>query len=209
MKSYLAIIFGSLVLFTDITQAERKDLGSDFIKISFLAAPNCEGRPDFITEVRSEIIDGFMKLPSVALVAKEAEYYIESKNTENSLKIHSFQSFLNPKAKNESKIICGQVKGAEAFRFSLFAPTLIDMTRSQRIGQSFWQFQLLTDKEGFSIWNKRSLAFIEGENIEKALMKFGGIYRIYKLSHDQYEVVVSKDTGNIAQYLSVKYDVIR
>lgn len=209
MKSFLMSAFGAMVLFATITQAERKDLSSGLIKLGFAIAPNCDGRPDFITEVRPEIIGGFAKLPQIVLVANKAEYYVESKNSESGFKVHSYQSFTSPAANQDSKIICGSSKGTENFRYSLFAPTVIDTTQTKKVGQSLWQFQLLADKAGFSVWNKRSLAFQDGENLEKALMKFGGNYRIYQLNRDQYEVVVSKDTPGIAQYLSVKYDAIR
>jgi hypothetical protein len=179
------IIFGTTVLLATITQAERKEPLSGGMKHGFTVAPNCEGRPDFITEVRPDIIGGFGKLPQIVLVANEADYYVESKNTNSSLKIHSYQSFTSTSPKQKAKIICGNVKTTENFRFTLFAPTLIDTTNAKKIGQSLWLFQLLTDKEGFSIWNKRSLAFADDENLEKALLRFGGNYRIYQLSTDQ------------------------
>lgn len=209
MKSFLTLIFGTTVLFATITQAERKESFSGLMKLNFTLAPNCEGRPEFITEVRPEIIGGFAKLPQLVLVANEAEYYVESKNSEAQLRIHSYQSFLNTNLKEKSKIICGNKKSSENFRYSLFAPTLIDTTKTQKVGQSLWQFQVLSDKEGFSVWNQRSLAFNQGENLEKALMKFGGNYRIYQLSHDHYEVVVSKDTEGATQCLSIKYDAVK
>ena len=209
MKSFLMIIFGTTILFATITQAERKEFLTGLMKLRFNDAPVCEGRPEFITEVRPEIIGGFEKLPKLVLVASEADYYIESKTETSDLKIHSYQSFASQGPKEKSKIICGSSKNADAFRFSLFAPTLIDTTLAKKTGQSLWQFQMLADKEGFSVWNKRSLAFSEGENLEKALLKFGGNYRIYQLSRDQYEVVVSKDTAGVTQYLSIKYDAIK
>lgn len=209
MKSILMIIFGITVLFAAITQAEKKEPMSGFIRLSFVEVRNCEGRPDFITEVRPEIIGGFKKLPRIVLIAKEAEYYVESKTSESNLKIHSYQSFTTMDPKEKSKIICGNAKSTENLRFSLFAPTLVDTTNTMKIGQSLWQFQILSSKDGFSVWNKRSLALAEGENLEKALIPFGGNYRIYQLSSDQYEVVVSKDTEGVAQYLSIKYDAVK
>lgn len=208
MKSFLMIIFGTTILFATFTQAERKEFLTGMMKLSFNEAPVCEGRPHFITEVRPEIIGGFEKLPQLVLVANEADYYVESKNQGNPVKIHSYQSFTTTKPKEKSKIVCGSSKSIDAFRSSLFAPTLIDTTKTKKIGQSLWQFQMLADKEGFSVWNTRSLAFSENENLEKALLKFGGNYRIYQLSGDQYEVVVSKDTEGVTQYLSIKYDAV-
>ena len=90
MKSFLTLIFGTTVLFATITQAERKESFSGLMKLNFTLAPNCEGRPEFITEVRPEIIGGFAKLPQLVLVANEAEYYVESKNSEAQLRIHSY-----------------------------------------------------------------------------------------------------------------------
>lgn len=209
MKSFLTLIFGTTVLFATITQAERKESLLGLMKLSFTMAPTCDGRPDFITEVRPEIIGGFEKLPQLVLVANEADYYVESKNSDANLKIHSYQSFTAGSGLQKSKIICGNTKTGENLRYSLFAPTLIDTTKTQKVGQSLWQFQVLSDKEGFSVWNQRSLAYNNSENLEKALMKFGGNYRIYQLSHDQYEVVVSKDTEGVTQYLSIKYDAVK
>lgn len=209
MKSFLTLIFGTTVLFATITQAERKESLSGMMKLSFNMAPTCDGRPEFITEVRPEIIGGFEKLPQLVLVAHEAEYYVESKNSDSNLKIHSYQSFATGSSLEKSKIICGNTKQSESLRYALFAPTLIDTTKAQKVGQSLWQFQVLSDKEGFSVWNQRSLAFNDGENLEKALLKFGGNYRIYQLSHNQYEVVVSKDTEGATQYLSIKYDAVK
>lgn len=209
MNSVLMLIFGTIALFATITQAERKDFLLGLMTLSSSEAPVCEGRPDFITEVRPEIIGDFEKLPQLVLVANKADYYVESKNSDNNLKIHSSQSFTSANPHDKSMIVCGTSKNIESFRSSLFAPTVIDTTSAKKIGQSLWHFQLLADKDGFSVWNKRSLAFSENENLEKALMKFGGHYRIYQLSRDKYEVVVSKDTGGITQYLSVKYDAVK
>jgi len=208
VKSFLMLIFGTTIMFTTITQAERKEFLTGLMKLSFSDAQGCDGRPDFITEVRPELIGGFEKLPQLVLVANEVDYYVESKNQDNNLKIHSYQSFTTTRPKEKSKIVCGSYKNVDAFRSSLFAPTLIDTTKNKKVGQSLWQFQMLADKEGFSVWNKRSLAFSENENLEKALLKFGGNYRIYQLSRDQYEVVVSKDTEDLTQYLSIKYDAV-
>lgn len=209
MKSYLMLIFGTIILFTTITQAERKESFSGLNRLTFSAAPNCEGRPDFITEVRPEIVGGFEKLQQLVLVASEADYYVESKNTGSSMKVHTYQSFAGGESGKKTKIVCGNTASAESLRYSLFAPTLIDTTSAKKVGQSLWQFQVFADREGFSVWNKRSLAFNEGENLEKALMRFGGNYRIYQLSRNQYEVVVSKDTEGVAQYLSVRYDTMQ
>lgn len=208
MNSFLTIIFGTIVLFATITQAERKVSTNELRKITFRETPTCDGRPDFITEVRPELIGSFEKLPKLVLVAKEAEYYVESKSPGNDVKIHSYQSFMAPRPHSDSKIVCGSIKNRSPFRFSLFAPTLIDTTDKREVGQSLWQFQLLADQEGFSVWNKRSLAFSENENLEKALLKFGGHYRIYQLNSHQYEVVISKETSSMAQYLSIKYDAV-
>jgi hypothetical protein len=202
-------LFGTIVLFTVITQAERKASLSGLMKLNFADAPRCEGRPDFITEVRPEILGGFEKLPQMVLVANEAEYYVESRANGDDVRIHSYQSFSSVDAKENSKIVCGSVKSAVSSRFSLFAPTLIDNTVGKKIGQSLWQFQMLTDSQGFSVWNQRSLAFSEKESLEKNVLKFGGNYRIYQLSHNQFEVVISKEVDGLVQYLSIKYDAVK
>lgn len=209
MKSIFTTIFGFVLLFAAITQAERTTNLHNLGQLDFNEVPDCEGRPEFITEVRPQILGGFEKLPKLVLVASESDYYIESKASGADIRIHSFQSFKNAGSKENSKVVCGFSKELASNRFALFAPTLIDTTAAKKIGQSLWQFQMLSDKRGFSVWNQRSLAFSENESLEKNVLKFGGNYRIYQLSPDQYEVVISKDEGGLVQYLSVRYDVVK
>jgi hypothetical protein len=184
-------------------------VGYGRVKLNATEAPQCEGRPEFITEVRPQLLGGFEKLPKILLVAHEADYYVEAKTKGEDVRVHSYQSFTNAHSAENSKVVCGTAKSLEDGRFSLFAPTLIDTTAKKEVGQSLWQFQLFTDKEGFSVWNQRSLAFSDKESLEKNLNKFGGNYRIYQLSHDQYEVVISKEEHGVMQYLSVKYDAVK
>lgn len=178
-------------------------------KVSYSEAPECEGRPEFITEVRPQIIGGFEKLPSMVLVARDAEYYIESKVGGENVKIHSYQSFEAASA-SDTKVVCGSsAKSTKNLRFSLLAPTLIDATPSKKVGQSLWQFQMLAAPKGFSAWNQRSLALTQQESLEKTLGDFGGSYQIYQLSPEKYELVVSKSTSSVLQYLSIKFDAVK
>jgi hypothetical protein len=177
--------------------------------LKYSVAPKCDGRPDFITETRSEIIGSFEKLPAVLLVASDAEFYVESKENGEEVKIHSYQSFKEGSFE-QSKVICGTLpKTANHNRFSLFAPTLIDTTPKKTVGQSLWQFQLLTAPEGFVVRNERSLALVKEQTLERNLEGFGGNYRIYQLGPQQYEIVVSKTTNSSSQYLSIKFDAVQ
>jgi hypothetical protein len=177
--------------------------------LNFLTTPTCEGRPEFITEARADIIGGFEKLPPVLLVASDAEYYVEAKENGQDVKVHSYQSFTDPNAK-QSKVICGTLsKTPRHDRFSLSAPTLIDTMPSKPIGQSLWQFQVLSAPEGFEVHNQRSLAFVKEQTLERNLEGFGGNYKIYQLSPKQYEIVVSKTTHSTSQFLSVKFDAVQ
>jgi hypothetical protein len=213
VKNLLGTLFGVTLSFAVISHAEKFSMTSGLGKLDFNEAPGCDGRPDFITEARPQILGGFEKLPHLVLVASESDYYVESKTKGADVRIHSFQSFRSNGAKDKSKIVCGSAKNLESkdvdsIRFALFAPTLIDTTVAKKTGQSLWQFQMLSDKRGFSVWNQRSLAFSDKQSLEKNVLQFGGNYRIYQLTPDQYEVVIFKDEDGVAQYLSVRYDAV-
>lgn len=176
--------------------------------IQYSEATECDGRPEFITEVRPDLIGGFEKLPPIVLVARDAEYYAESKENGEDLKIHSFQSFRRADD-GDSRIVCGSAqKISKPTRFSLFAPTVIDTTPTKKAGHSLWQFQMLASPVGFNIWNERSLSFVKGQSLEKSLTGFGSNYRLYQINSRQYEMVVSKTTATSQEYLSIKFDAV-
>jgi hypothetical protein len=208
MKSFLLAIVCVILLDGADSQAERKASLNQILRQNSMDAHQCDGRPDFITEVRPEMLGGFEKLPSLILVAHEADYYVEAKNGSADVRVHSYQSFAHADSQGQSKIVCGTAKNLESNRFALFAPTLIDTTHAQKVGQSLWQFQMVTDKKGFAVWNQRSLASSDRESLERNVLEFGGNYRIYQLGAKLYEVVISKEENGVIQYLSVKYDAI-
>lgn len=88
------------------------------------------------------------------------------------------------------------------------APTLIDTHKENRVGQSLWQFQLLTDSQRFSFWNLKTAGLRGGESLEDWIKSSGAQYKIYQKTHTEYELMLIKTEGNVTQYLSVRYDSV-
>ncbi|RYZ81822.1 MAG: hypothetical protein EOP06_22805, partial [Proteobacteria bacterium] len=63
--------------------------------LDVVKAPACDGRPDFIGELRPELIASFDKLPPLVYVAYEADFYVESLPGTEPMRVHSYQSFRN------------------------------------------------------------------------------------------------------------------
>ncbi len=174
----------------------------------FQESPECSVRPDFLTEARTEIVGSLDKLPQIGLlVARDAEYYVEGHtDSAASIKVHGYQSFVKPNS--ATKIICGQSAKTYQERFVAFAPTLIDTTSDRKVGDSVWQFQILADKDKFSIWNMKMPFSNSEKNLDKVLTQMGTKYRLYQISHNEYEMMVIQEANGITQYLSIRYDAV-
>lgn len=177
------------------------------LRPSFSTASVCSAsRPEFLSEVRTDFAGSLNSLPQTLLVARDAEYYVEGKRGEETIKLHGYQSFL--KKASAAHIICGSASQATE-RFSLLAPTLIDTHKKPRVGQSLWQFQMMTDGGKFSFWNLKSPSFGSEQNVETLMKESGATYKVYQRSHDEFELLVTKKEGDITQYLSIRYDAVR
>lgn len=194
-----------LILISTTSFAFKSDKPGKILRPSFTSAPACEARPEFLSEMRTEFTSSLQHLPQTVLVAREAEYYIEGQKGEKEIRMHGYETFLK---KNSSQVLCGN--GPEiAERFSLVAPTLIDTHKKPRVGQSFWQFQMMTEGGKFSLWNLKSPSLSTTQNIESFLKESGASYKMYQRSHDEFELLVIKKEGGVTQYLSIRYDAVR
>lgn len=204
MKSALLFLLG--VSTTSAYALKQQVQPGKLLGPSYQTTSECSARPSFINESRTEILGSIDKLPSVGvLVAREAEYYVES-TLGTPVKVHGYQSFL--KSKSKAKIVCGNGAKGVHERFSVFAPTLIDTTVAQKVGSSLWQFQILADEDKFSVWNMKRPLATKNEQIESLLGKSNTKYRLFQLSHNEYELLVIQESKGSTQYLSVKYDAV-
>lgn len=185
-------------------------LAGGLISVSSFAntkVSECNKRPDFLGQVRSSSIRTIENLPSMVFVGRKAEFYIEDK-TQN-LKILSQQSF----TRAESKILCASAALAKSEKsvqgFSMYAPTLIDLSGDKKIGDSYWQFHLSAEAEKIGLWNKRSRVFSSSKDLETGLQKTGARYQFVQISHDEYELILIKETATTIQALSIRFDAVR
>lgn len=193
-----------LVLISTTSFAFKSEKAGKILRPSFVAAPACEARPDFLSEIRTEFTSSLQHLPQTVLVARDVEYYVEGQRDEKTIRLHGYESFLK---KNSSQVLCGN--GPEMTeRFSLVAPTLIDTHKKPRVGQSLWQFQMMSEGGKFSLWNLKSPSLTASENVESLIKQSGASYKLYQRSHDVFELLVVKKEGGVTQYLSIRYDAV-
>lgn len=162
--------------------------------------PECSARPDFLYQNKTEIDQG--QIPKVILVGKRADHYVESKNSK--LKLYGSQSF----KKSSSKVICGTARQRESQTFSLYAPTIMDFSSGRGLSSSVWQFQMMANPKEFGVWNQQSRILSKPEALQKRLQDIGGKVQFFQLSQNEYEMVISKETDSLQEYLSIRFDAV-
>lgn len=164
------------------------------------AVPECRTKPDFVN--RSGTVLNLKSLPQMILIGKKAEHYVENKST--GIKIWGVQSF----KKGNSKLICATPSKAENESFSIYAPTLIDLTNGKTIGDSYWQFHMIANSKQFGIWNKKSRLFPKTKDLESGLAKIGAHIQIMQHSRDEFEMLFTRETESTLEVLSIRFDAV-
>lgn len=166
----------------------------------------CQKRPDFLSRSKYSGIKNMESLPRLVFVAREADFYVENKN--QSFKIWGQQSF----TRVESKIICANVSAIgmlyESLRFSVYAPTLMDLTGDQKVGDSFWQFHLNVDGSQLGIWNQKTRLFSKVKEFEAQMLKMGVQVQIFQISRDEFELVMKRESSSFVEALSVRFEAV-
>ncbi len=196
----------TFIVVSTLAHANKKDERGLFFRPTWTAAPLCADRPDFLSEPRSESMTSFSDLPSVVLIARDAEYFIEGHKDNERMKLYGYQSFLRPQA---GRVLCGDASEKIKDRMSVWAPTLIDNQEEATVGQSVWQFQMLVDSGRFAFWNFKKPSLETRQGLESLIKASGATFKIYQRAHDEYEVLIVKKEGPMIQYLTVRYDAIR
>jgi hypothetical protein len=165
---------------------------------------DCQSRPDFVSGWRSSSLRSIDALPKMIFVGRKADYYVENKK--ENLKIWGQQSFVRA----ESKIICASapVTMENNLGFSMYAPTLLDLTRSDNSGDSYWQFHLMPAPKQFGIWKQKSRLFSKAKDLETALSRIGAQIQIYQVTHNEYEMVLTRESEQSFEMLSVYFDAV-
>ncbi|KHD88687.1 MAG: hypothetical protein OM95_07755 [Bdellovibrio sp. ArHS] len=195
-----------LVLISTSSFAWKNSDQGRLLQPQFSTAPACEERPEFLSEMRADFVGALSKLPETLLVARDAEFYVEGQSQQT--KLYGYQSFLKGPY-SEPQVLCGSSTESGAKRFSLFAPTLIDTYKNPKVGQSLWQFQMMSDGAKFSFWNLKSPSFPQKEQLESWIQSTGAQYKLYQRAHNEYELLLVKKDGETTQYLSVRYDAVK
>lgn len=167
--------------------------------------PTCEAMSDQFS--RSTSIGSSVKnleaLPKLVLLAKDAKIFIENKK--HSFQLIAFQSFLNA----QSKILCSTLPNEMEKNFSIYAPTLIDLSSQRKIGNSFWQFHISVEKSQLGMWNKKTRMFNSVKDIEKILQQNGLQLSIQQISHDDFEMTFARETAEESVRLVIRFDATK
>lgn len=195
-----------LVLLSTSSFAVKNENAGKLLRPEFLQAPQCDQRPEFLTDMRAEFVSNLASLPETVLVARNAEFYIEGEQAGAPIRLHGYQSFL--KSNSEAEVLCGNSAESVNNRFALMAPTLIDTHQKMKVGQSLWQFQMMAEGSKYSFWNLKSKTNGKKETLEAWLKNAGANYKIYQRTHDEYELLIVKKDKEVTQYLSIRYDAV-
>jgi hypothetical protein len=160
---------------------------------------DCQSRPEFL-EAKS--LSNLKSLPSMVFVGKSAQYYVEDKN--DHFRMWGEQSFV----KGSSRIVCASATTEKSRDFSIYAPTLMDLTGDKSVGDSYWQFHMVANSRQFGIWNQKSRLFSKANDLESALGKIEGQVQFRQLSHDEYEMIITREDAATLEVLSVRFDAI-
>ncbi|MDG0815253.1 hypothetical protein [Bdellovibrio svalbardensis] len=206
-SSCLASGFLLLALFSTTSFAVKQEPAGRMLRPKFHSAPDCQDRPEFLTEMRNDFLGGLSRLPETVLVAREVEFYVEGNENGGPVKLHGYQSFLRTNV-GSSEVLCANAAPDLKERFSLYAPTLIDTRKQPKVGQSLWQFQMMTEGNKYSFWNFKTPSFQQNEALEAYLKSTGATYKIYQKTHTEFELLLVKQTEGVTQYLSITYDAV-
>lgn len=198
-----------LALTLSVPATALKPKAGRLINPLFFRAPECETRPEFITEMRTEIPGGLKALPKTVLVARDAEMWVEGSDAGKAVRVHAYQSFVQQKSRANAKVLCGSTPADFSNRYSLVAPTLIDSSADRRVGNSMWQFQVIADHKGYSVWNKKSPSLSNADHLESLMQDMKTTYRVYQVSHNEYELLLQKEDAGVVQTLSIRYEALR
>lgn len=168
--------------------------------------PECQKRPEFLSRAKNSAIKNMESLPRLVFVAREADFYVENKN--QAFKIWGQQSF----TRIESKILCANVSAVEpqnqSLRFAFYAPTLMDLTGDQKVGDSFWQFHLNVDGSRLGIWNQKTRMFSKVRELEAQMSKMGVQVQIFQISRDEFELVLKRENKSSLEALSIRFETV-
>jgi hypothetical protein len=166
--------------------------------------PECKTRPEFFTH--GKILPSIKALPHLVLIGQRAIYYAESKAGD--FRLWGEQSFV----KGQSRIVCASIKESpketDSQSFSIYAPTLIDLSGDKSIGDSYWQFHMIANPQQFGIWNKKSRLFPKTTDLESGLLKIGAQVQVIQISKDQFEIQFIRETEKMVETLSVRFDAV-
>lgn len=162
--------------------------------------PECRTRPEFFSHGKS--LPSIDSLPHGVLVGQRAIYYTENRST--GFRLWGEQSFV----KGQSKIVCASMKGSEDQSFSIYAPTLIDLSGDKSISDSYWQFHMIANTKQFGIWNKKSRLFPKTTDLKSGLAKVGAQVQVIQISRDQYELQFSRESEKTIEILSIRFDAV-
>jgi hypothetical protein len=162
--------------------------------------PECRAKPEFFSH--GKVLSSVKDLPKVVLIGKRAIYYVENKST--GFRLVGEQSFV----KGQSQIVCATMPEATPQSFSIYAPTLIDLTGDQSTGDSYWQFHMIANAKQFGIWNKQSRVFSKSKDLESGLAKTGAQIQVVQISRDQFEIQFSRELDKTNEVLSIRFDAL-
>ncbi len=172
---------------------------ADDVKSCPLSSYNSEDK-------RVELTKSWESLPAKVLIAMRAHMIVEGEGYRS----ETVQDFLNPNAKVGECL--SRLEKFEPIkskqRFSVLAPTIIDLTADKKTGSSVWNFQLFLEKDKVSSWNSISKASNQNFDLSKLFKEQGFQEKYYRLRGNQYEIVAFKEVSGKLVTISIIFETV-
>lgn len=191
---WIFIIFGILIMVADVAFSKNlvvQECKSEDIQFSDLG-------------IKSSSIHDF---PRGIYIAREAHYIVDT----STVQLKSYQSFVTA----QSKMICSSIKSNKLYQkknevnhFETRAPVLLDLTESNKVGNSLWQFHMLLSPEKTGLWNKVSKILSMNFKFDEFIK--GSDYQIFikQVFSNQIQLTFLKENElQGKEYLVILYDL--
>ena len=177
-----------------------------FSKINVADVKSCPLSNYNSEDKRVELTKSWESLPAKVLIAMRAHMIVEGEG----YRTETVQDFLNPNAK-VGECLSRAEKSSELKskqRFSVLAPTIIDLTIDKKTGSSVWNFQLFLEKDKVSSWNSVSKASNQNFDLAKLFKDQGFQEKYYRLRGNQYEIVAFKEMNGKLVTISIIFETV-
>ncbi|MBL7670955.1 MAG: hypothetical protein JNM39_10760 [Bdellovibrionaceae bacterium] len=172
------------------------------IEIVTKDAKPCENIDSHI-ESQGRVITNLMDLQGRTLVAGRVFQFVDDSDSKARVYL---ETRLQPNSQ-EVGVICSSGFFSTGKRVHVSLPLIIDLTAKRTLGNTFWNFQLFKNSQGFFAMNTKSLA-ISPSDVLIFLKAEYSEFQIREVSESKIRIHLVDSRKRIKQAIVIEYDLI-